>query len=122
MKDPELKQRELVNMRIYDKEMQLNDFRPDTIYTKCASFIAEVNDYPIHDMTEFIIPSGKYALFRYMGLPADVDLFFHKIFTELLPAANLTVADDNRPHFDILDKNYHITYPGSKESIYIPIK
>lgn len=122
MKNPELKQRSLVNMRMYDKEMALKDFQADTIFTKCASYLAEAKDQPIHGMSEFIIPSGKYAVFKYKGLPADADRFFHKIFTELLPAANLKVANDSRPHFDIMDKNYHQSNPESEESIYIPVK
>jgi AraC family transcriptional regulator len=82
---------------------------------------AEVADFSAvpTEMETFTLPAGKYAVFRYCGLPAAAAPYFANIFSKWLPGAGLRV--DQRPHFELLGERYNNNSPDSEEDIYIPV-
>lgn len=71
-------------------------------------------------MGTLIIPEGLYAIFPYKGLASEGRTVFDYIFKTWLPSAEYTI--DDRPHFELLGKNYKNNDPSSEEEIWIPVK
>ena len=109
---------ELYSMQIYDKNYFQN-FDPGKNFEKWAAIeVADFETIP-DDMEGIVIPGGLYAVFFYKGSSSDTKIFQY-IFNSWLPGSGYTL--DNRPHFEILGKNYKNGDPNSEEEIWIPIK
>jgi AraC family transcriptional regulator len=111
---------DLICMQIYDKNLNFNDFTPETIYEKWA--VREVNeiiDVP-YEMESFILDGGLYAVFDYKGLPSEFASTWIKIYKVWLPNSEYEL--DQRPHFDLLGAKYKNNDPDSEEEIWVPIK
>lgn len=108
---------DLISMTLYDQDYFTN-FDPDRKFQKWAGM--GVMDYSVipQGMETFEIPAGLYAVFHYKGLSTDNSVY-QFIFRSWLPASGYTL--DNRPHFEILGKNYRNNDPDSEEEIWIPI-
>ncbi len=94
-------------------------FDPNTIFEKWALVQVADFDHIQNGFEQFVLPSGLYAVFHYKGLSTDPSIFQY-IFTEWLPQSGYLL--DNRPHFEVLGKNYRNNDPESEEDIWIPVK
>lgn len=109
---------DLISMQIYDNTY-FKAFNPANTFTKWAG--AEVSSFETvpEGMSTIVIPEGMYAVFDYKGSSADSSIFQY-IFSEWLPKSGYQL--DNRPHFEVLGKNYKNNDPESEEEIWIPIR
>lgn len=109
---------ELISMQVY-KPSHFMNFNSQNEFEKWATTeVSDFNKIP-SGMESFCLETGLYAVFNYKGLSSDTHIFQY-IFTSWLP--NSKYALDNRPHFEILGKNYKNNDPNSEEEIWIPIK
>lgn len=108
-----------ISMQIYSSEY-FSKFDPQNEFTKWACKEVADFDFIPQEMESFVLPTGKYAVFNYKGLPSNAAPFFNYVFTDWIP--NSIYELDNRPHFEILGKKYSNTSPESEEEVWIPIK
>ena len=104
-------------MQIYDSSYYQN-FNPENEFEKWAT--VEVKDFrniPI-GMKSFTLKEGLYAVFDYKG-PSSDNSIFQYIFWKWLPNSSYQI--DDRPHFEVLGKNYKNNDQNSEEEIWIPI-
>ncbi len=107
-----------ISMQIYDSSYYTS-FSPDNEFEKWAMVEVEnFNNIP-NEMKTFTLKEGMYAVFDYKGSSSDNSIFEY-IFLEWLPKSPYQI--DDRPHFEILGKNYKNNDPNSEEEIWIPIK
>ena len=106
-----------ISMQVYPS-IYFKQFHPNKEFEKWAT--VEVDDFKnIPDgMKSFIVKEGVYAVFQYKGLSSDTKLFEY-IFSEWMPKSLFEI--DDRPHFEILGKNYRNNDQDSEEEIWIPI-
>ncbi|NNE31203.1 MAG: GyrI-like domain-containing protein [Winogradskyella sp.] len=79
--------------------------------------VEDYNEVP-EIMNNITIPSGLYAVFLHKGM--DASNTYQKIMSEWLPNSDYSL--DDRPHFQMMGKNYKNGSPDSEEDFYIPIK
>lgn len=110
---------DLVSLVIY-KHNHFDEFNPTNEFERWAS--VEVNEFANipAEMETFVLSSGLYAVFHYIGSTDDVASFYQNIFTIWLP--NTEYVLDDRPYFEILGEKYKNNDPLSEEDIFIPIK
>jgi AraC family transcriptional regulator len=108
------------SMQIYDELFKFEAFSPNTFFTKWAA--VEVSDFKVipDEMETFLLPGGLYAVFVHKGSPSGFPKTFQFIFGTWFPNSAFEV--DNRPHFELLSKNYRPDDPNAEEEIWIPIK
>jgi len=93
---------------------------PDAVFEKWAAIaVADFAMVPA-ELEPLIIPAGLYAVFLFQGSSAQGDKVFNYIFNTWLPSTEYNI--DDRPHFELLGKNYKNNDPASEEEIWIPIK
>lgn len=109
---------ELISLQHYPADYFTN-FSPKRTFEKWA--LAEVADFSgiPEGMQSFELKSGLYAVFHYKGLNTDTSIFQY-IYSEWLPDSEYVL--DQRPHFEVLGKNYRNNDPLSEEDLYIPVK
>jgi AraC family transcriptional regulator len=110
---------DLVSLVVY-KPNHFNDFNTTNEFERWAS--VEVDDFvniPA-EMETFILSSGLYAVFSYVGSTDGIASFYQNIFTDWFPNSEYVL--DDRPHFEILGEKYKNNDPLSEEDIFIPIK
>ncbi|WP_438972320.1 GyrI-like domain-containing protein [Polaribacter sp.] len=107
-----------ISMQIYNSSYYAN-FSPDNEFEKWATVEVEnFNSIP-NEMKPFTLQGGMYAVFNYKGSSSDKSIFQY-IFWKWLPKSLYQI--DDRPHFEVLGKNYKNNDPKSEEEIWIPIK
>ena len=113
------KTEELISLQIYPQQY-FEAFDPRTNFEKWA--LAEVDNMndQAADMQKFLLAGGEFAVFLFEGSRADVPEIYHYIFNVWLPAS--AYALDQRPHFEVLGKDYDARAQTSREHIYIPVK
>lgn len=109
---------DLFSLQIYNTSY-FDNFDPNREFEKWA--LVEVLDFKNipHEMEEFNLKGGKYAVFTHKASSEDISIFQY-IFSTYLPNSEYTL--DNRPHFEILGEKYKNNDPNSEEEIWIPIK
>ena len=106
-----------ISMQIYDASYYQH-FNPKNEFEKWATVeVEDFNNIP-KGMQSFILKEGLYAIFDYKGSSADTSIFQY-IFRTWIP--NSLYQIDDRPHFEVLGKNYKNNDPNSEEEIWIPI-
>lgn len=109
---------DLISLTSY-QPTHFSNFHPNNEFEKWAAVeVSELGNIPT-EMESLILASGWYAVFHYQGLSNDSTLF-ENIFTRWLPNSEYVL--DQRPHFELLGKNYKNNDPLSEEDIFIPIK
>jgi len=110
---------DLISLVIYQPN-HFEDFKPTNAFDRWAT--VEVADYinVPDEMETFILTSGQYAVFHYIGLSNDIAGLYRNIFDIWLPNSEYDL--DDRPHFEILGDKYKNNDPLSEEEIWIPIK
>lgn len=108
---------DLLSMQVYDG---LPDFsNGNQRFEKWAVVEVANGDAIPEGMETFLLRSGLYAVFHYIGSSTDTRIF-HTIFGTWLP--NSAYILDERPHFDVLGTLYKNADPTSEEDLWIPIK
>ena len=106
------------SLQIYPADY-FHQFNPQTEFNKWAAVeVNDITEIPT-GMDILTINAGLYAVFHYTGSSADKSIFQY-IYGEWVPKSGYAL--DNRPHFEVLGKNYRNNDPTSEEDIYIPIK
>jgi AraC family transcriptional regulator len=110
---------ELVSLVLYNSN-HFNDFNPTNEFERWAA--VEVEDFANvpAEMETFVLSSGLYAVFHYIGSTDGIASFYQNIFTVWLPNSEYEL--DYRPHFEILGEKYKNNDQLSEEDIFIPIK
>lgn len=107
-----------ISMQIYPTDYY-SAFSPARQFEKWATVeVSEFENIP-KGMESFDLIGGLYAIFDYKGSSADTTIYQY-IFSEWIPNSAFVV--DDRPHFEVLGKNYKNNDPNSEEEIWIPIK
>jgi AraC family transcriptional regulator len=110
---------ELISLVIY-KPNHFEDFNPTNEFERWAAVeVANFDNVP-DELVTYILPSGLYAVFHYIGTSTGISSFYQNIFTVWLPNSEFVL--DDRPHFEILGEKYKNNDPLSEEDIWIPIK
>ena len=95
-------------------------FTPDTTFEKwAAAEVSHLGNVP-NGMETLRLPEGKYAIFTHKGTPASFPQTMQYIFGEWIPNSEYKV--DNRPHFEVMDKDYRIDDENAEELVYVPIR
>lgn len=110
---------ELYSLQMYPPQF-FEEFNLNIPFEKWAlTEVSAYNDIP-NGMESLILDPGRYAVFLYKGNATDAGPAFEYIFREWLPNSGYTL--DERPHFEVLGKNYNNRNADSEEEIWIPIK
>ena len=110
---------DLISMIVY-KPKHFDEFKPNNEFERWACVeVEDFVDVPI-EMETFVLSSGQYAVFHYVGSSTDIAAFYQHIFTVWLPSSAYDL--DNRPHFEILGEKYKNNDPLSEEDIWIPVQ
>ncbi len=107
---------DLYSLQVYPADYFLS-FNPSASFTKWA--LTEVSSFEDIDLPfeTFVLPEGLYAVFHHRGNDTGV---FQEIYNEWLPNSGFEL--DDRPHFELLGKNYKRNSADSEEKIFIPLK
>lgn len=107
-----------ISMQVYDSDYY-RDFSPTREFEKWA--LVEVQDFESipAGLQSYKLKGGLYAVFDYQGSSSDIAIY-QWIFSSWIP--NSIYMVDDRPHFEVLGKNYKNNDPNSEEEIWIPIK
>jgi len=109
----------LYSVNIYPSAFVEGNHTVDTQFTKWAA--VEVGQFKEeHNLEEFHIPAGDYAVFTHKGIANEFPKTLAFIYNEWLPNSEYQLAD--RPHFEVLTPNYQPNDPEHEEEIWIPIK
>jgi len=110
---------DFLSVQIFNSSLKYDDFRPDTIFKKWAAVEVENFNKIPKGMKTMVIPKGKYAVFIHQGLPNTFHKTVQYIFETWLPSSVYRI--DNRPHFEVLSKDYSPNDPKAEETVWIPI-
>lgn len=108
------------SLQIYDDNFGIKPFTPQSIFEKWAAVEVSDFDNTPKRLNQFTLSGGDYAVFIYKGTPQEFHKMASYIYGEWLP--NSAYKLDNRPHFEILTKDYNPFDPNSEEEVWIPIK
>lgn len=110
---------DLISMVVYQPS-HFADFKPTNEFERWATVeVANFNNVP-DEMETYILPSGLYAIFYYIGMSTGISSFYENIFTVWIPNSEYVL--DDRAHFEVLGEKYKNNDPSSEEEIWIPIK
>lgn len=110
---------DLLSLLVY-KPNHFDNFNLNNEFERWATVeVADFVNVP-DEMETFVLSSGLYAVFHYIGSTTGIASFYENIFTIWLP--NTDYILDNRPHFEIIGEKYKTNDPLSEEEIWIPIK
>jgi len=119
----EVKNRENTNfysIQIYENDFDMRKFTLKTTFEKWAAVEVQNFENIPEKLKEFNLSGGKYAVFIHKGRPEE----FHKtakfIYQEWIPNSNYKL--DNRPHFEIMSKDYNPNDSNAEEEVWIPIR
>jgi AraC family transcriptional regulator len=94
-------------------------FNPQTEFEKWAAIEVSSFDQVPADMETLTIPAGQYAVFVHRGPVSLAPQTFRYIFETWLPGSAFILAD--RPHMEIMGKQYHPESADSEEEFWIPV-
>jgi len=110
---------DLISLVVYQPN-HFDNFNPTNEFYRWATVeVADFVDVP-DEMERYVLSSGIYAVFHYIGSSTGISIFYQNIFNVWLPSSEYHL--DDRPHFEILGEKYKNNDPLSEEDIWIPIK
>ena len=110
---------ELISLVVYS-QTHFADFNMTNEFERWATIeVADFDNVP-DEMKTYILPSGLYAIFHYIGLSTGISSFYQNIFNVWLPNSKYVL--DDRAHFEVLGDKYKNNDPLSEEEIWIPIQ
>jgi len=105
-------------MRVY-KPDYFKVFSPANNFERWAAVEVGDGSISLRGFEKFELSGGLYAVFRYKGMASEAGEAFRHIYMEWLPSSGY--IPDDRPHFDVLGKDYRPDDPEAEEDLYIPI-
>ncbi len=105
------------SVAVYPNTMR--GFNPTTTFERWTLIEADAENLP-DDFQQLIIPEGNYIHFTYKGKAMDYPSVARYLFGEWIP--NSPHELDDRPHFEVLAKNYNPFDENAQEEVYIPVK
>lgn len=114
------KNSDFYSIQIFDGDLAIDKFTPQTVFEKWAAVEVDSFEQVPDGLKTFTIPAGRYALFIHKGLPEMFPKTSQYIFEEWLPSSGFEL--DNRPHLEIMDKNYRPDDQQAEEQVWIPVK
>jgi AraC family transcriptional regulator len=110
---------ELYDIQIYPPGY-FDRFNPSAEFEKWAAVeVSGTADVP-PGMEHLKIYAGQYAVFIHRGPESKAQETFEHIFTSWLPSSGFEI--DDRPHINVMGKNYSRHAEDSEEEIWIPVK
>jgi len=111
---------DLYSVQLFNPELKLENFNQNTYFTKWAAI--EVADFETIEpfFETLIIPNSMYASYLFIGTPDQFPASFQQFISNWLMPSQYIL--DERPHFQIMGKNYRNNDPNSEEMVFIPIK
>jgi AraC family transcriptional regulator len=110
---------DLISLVVYQPN-HFDNFNPTNEFYRWATVeVADFVDVP-DEMERYVLSSGLYAVFHYIGSSTGISIYYQNIFNVWLPSSEYHL--DDRPHFEILGEKYKNNDPLSEEDIWIPIK
>ena len=106
-----------LSLQIYGPDYYQH-FDPANSFVKWAAVEVGTFEELPPGLDTFLLPAGRYAVFNYKGSSSDASIFEY-IFRQWLPSSGYRI--DDRPHFEVLGKNYRNIDPDSEEEIWVPI-
>ncbi|CAM4203936.1 GyrI-like domain-containing protein [Gillisia hiemivivida] len=110
----------LFSVEVYNTANFFEDFDPRLEFEKWAA--VEVSDFDTipSELEILIIPSGKYAVFKYIGRGSEASEAYRNIIQDWFPTSEYKL--DHRPHFAVMGEKYKNEDPTSEEELWFPIK
>jgi AraC family transcriptional regulator len=110
---------DLFSVIIYKPDHFVN-YKPTNEFERWATVeVSEFVNVP-DEMETYLLSSGQYAVFNFIGSSSSITSFYQNIFAVWLPNSSYTL--DDRAHFELLGEKYKNNDPTSEEEIWIPIK
>ncbi len=107
------------SLRVYPTVYHFDEkFSPVASFEKWAGIEVNQNFEAPEGIEVLNMPGGMYAIFHYKGLNTNTSIFDY-IYGTWLPQSGFKT--DNRPHYEVLGKNYKNNDPSSEEDIFVPI-
>lgn len=110
---------DLFSMQVYPINYDFINFDFNAEFTKWAAIEVDSLENIPEGMESYIFEGGLYAVFHYKGLNTNTEIFNY-IYSVWQPHSDYVL--DDRPHFELLGKNYKNGDPNSEEHIFIPIR
>ncbi len=109
---------DVLDLQIYSTNYFQN-FNPLNTFVKWAAVeVSTTEDLP-KGMMSLTLPSGNYAVFEQKMSAYDASIYEY-IFMKWIPSSEFNL--DDRPHFDVLNKEIQNRNPEAMQEIWIPIK
>lgn len=110
----------LFSVEVYSSGNFFEAFDPTLEFEKWAAVEVSHFDTIPSEMETLIIPSGKYAVFKYKGRGSETSEAYRNIIQYWFPSSEYTL--DHRPHFAIMGEKYKNENSTSEEELWFPIK
>ncbi|WP_310590393.1 GyrI-like domain-containing protein [Dyadobacter sp. NIV53] len=110
---------DLFCLQMYNQSFDGNQFNPDMLFGKWAAVEVLNFDMIPEDMETYTLTGGLYAVFIHKGAANTGAETFNYIFSTWLPASEYVL--DNRPHFEIWEKNIKTTIRTRKKKFGFPL-
>lgn len=96
------------------------EYYENQIFEKWAAVkVSDFNEIPAY-LEGYVIEGGLYAVFIHHGTPVNFGTTLEHIFQQWLPKSIYEL--DNRPHFEVMDKNYRPDDTHATEEVWVPIR
>jgi len=107
------------SVQVYPNTDFFNKMDLNKLFKEYAAVqVSKHNTLP-DDLEKLVVPTGKYAIFDYIGRASEASKAFQYILLEWLPKSKYLL--DDRPHFCKMGAKYKGEHPESEEEIFIPI-
>lgn len=107
-------------LQVYDDNIDFKSFDTETQFEMWAGVEVVSKSKPPRGMSILKLPAGKYAVFIHKGHANTFYKTTEYIFNTWLPKSKYHL--DQRPHFQLMDKNYKPNDASNEEEVWIPIK
>ncbi|WP_109852972.1 GyrI-like domain-containing protein [Aquimarina sp. AU58] len=109
------------SVQTFDEDITFDTFTEDVVFEKWAAVEVTDFDHIPEDMTSYVLPGGKYAIFIHKGPVDTFNKTMNYIHGKWLPNSGYEL--DQRNHFAIMGDKYHGPHhPKSEEEIWVPIQ
>ena len=117
---PNVLSNKLYSVEIYKNESYFEAFDPTAEFEKWAAVEVSNLEAVSLEMKSLVIPSGKYAIFKYKGKGSEASETYRSIIQDWFPRSIYQL--DHRPHFAVMGEKYKFEDANSEEELWFPVK